>query len=457
MWLGPRGVLSTILASESDLGKFTLISSGNDAKLYFVDDMSMTNKIHWVMSVPDCHCIGTTDIQKINQIDYMAFTDYVFSFASYVNDGNFYDRLPCSLSTEDVQKKTSLAFNQVGSASGNDTAFRHVHFYPRIEGLVIAQGIRDFREHSHVRKHSKKLYETDKSGGFLFTQGVVYMRPCTLWPWYMPWLLDSYGDEHHLFKYTQPLVFSEVRDIPYFDMADASLFNLIVEQMKTDLIITQKHLDNLADNTGAVFYTNSFSFQAIFIPHRFTAEFLRLITPFATTRLSPYVYVPFVFQLMWDKNEWLRMGYNNETMMAVPGKLLTSCDGHTVEDTMRNVNDDMAMGMYYFAYYCGSYVDIAYIVHNAKNYILLNLYMVTFYLVVAFVLLCLCLRYMRTFCSCMGRIYACVKQGFKKVCPRCFGYTKLRYESADHSHDMYDLPSRDPANEIIPADGGLDL
>ena len=87
------------LASQSDFGMFKLKSSGNDAHIYFKNKLDMVNKVHVIMSISFCQCIACSDIQKINQIDYMGAKDYVFSFATYVNDGKFgQNRSKCMLS-----------------------------------------------------------------------------------------------------------------------------------------------------------------------------------------------------------------------------------------------------------------------------------------------------------------------------------------------------------------------
>jgi hypothetical protein len=482
-----------ILASESDFGKFTLRASGNDAFLYFVDNLDLVNKVHMVVSEPVCKCIGTADVQKINQIDYMAAKEYLFSFGVYVNDGKFgYNRSTCDLTTAEIQHRTSLDFNLLGAAgvsarqSADDgepnfseemwqailqemEAIRREGdtYYLKVEGATLLRAIDDFHKHSYVSSHRAQIFDSDKSGGILFTQGSVFIRPCLLWPWYQSWILDDYGDDelvndnnaNYRFKFTLP--FDDVtlsKNIPYFTRADAEVFNAIVDKMKRMGVIKEKHIANLVDNTGSQYFTKSFSFQALFIPHRYVDEFTMLLRPFAWTYLSPSLYIPFIYQLMWDRNEWIHMRSDrNNTIYAKPQKLLSTCYADNVDDMMHTVDEPLAEEMFYFAYgWCGGYpVDVKYIYGRTASFVLYHFYEVMTYLFIS-ILGCMCC----CFCCCspsrpaakcfiksLARIQVCFSSCGRKKKPNV-AYNKVDELDALAATDGEDDEDDDDVDQI---------
>jgi len=403
-----------LLASESDYGILALhgnsTDTAGDANIYFVDDLAMTNKIHVIVGVTDCLCAGFGDAEKINQLDYLAVRKYMFSFGIYLSY-NIPHRAKCGLSQEAIQKRTSLRWNAVGTG----LPVNGVHqspwlFVPQhkpgedwIEGPVIYAGMRDFRQHSYVASNSAQIYSTDKSGGILYVQGTVFMRPCLLWPWYTPWILDSYGADAYTLNLLPPFSIT-----PYLNSSDAELFYETTAALKEKGVITDKHMANLKDNNyNSGNRAHVFRFQAIFVPHRFVGEFLTLLEGYKDTPLASYVYVPFIFQLLWDKNSWSHItSAQNNTIYATPQSLLSSCMGDTVEATMENINTEVVQQLSYFAYgWCGwpspineiAYIikdEIKYITATSKRYILYHLYEFVFWTVVAMSGLCLiwCVR-----------------------------------------------------------------
>ena len=349
------------LASESDFGKFEAVEG-----LYFVDNLALVNKVHLILSVPECDCIGAADVQKINQVDYMAFKEYLFSFGVYTNS-------QCKLIPEVIEPRTSL----------------HVNFFNNsISGLY--KGIVDFKKNTRVAQNKDVIFSTDKSGGILLTEGTVMMRPCMLWPWYVPWILDTYGESRLTMKWHPKVVIDATTPITYKDYfidtaADVSAFNTVTENMLKNKIIKDKHLANLEDNTGSKDVVDLHKYEALFIPHRFTDELLTLLAPFQKTTLSPKLYVPFVFQLMWDRSEhnhWSTHSGNNATIHADPRSLLKSCKGLTVDQTMANINEPVAQEMFYEPYmFCGgvNYIgDATYVIHRTQQYIVSHVYQTLF-------------------------------------------------------------------------------
>jgi hypothetical protein len=403
-----------LLAAQSDYGILTLHNASTgvpqDANIYFVDSLDMTNKIHVIVGVTDCICAGFGDAEKINQLDYLAVMHYMFSFGVYLSY-NIPHRAKCGLAAEVIQKRTSLYWNAVGT--GLPVSGVHHNIWtpvPQhkpgedwIEGPVIYAGMRDFRQHSYVTTHSDQIYGTDKSGGILYVQGTVFMRPCLLWPWYTPWILDSYGADAYTLNLLPPFSIT-----PYLNASDAELFYETTAALKEKGVITDKHMANLKDNNGnSGNRAHVFRFQAIFVPHRFVGEFLVLLEGYKDTSLASYVYVPFIFQLLWDKNSWSHItSARNDTIYASPNYVLNSCMGDTVEMTMENINAEVVKQLSYFAYgWCGwpspinqiAYIikdEIKYITKTAKIYFMYHLYEVVFWIVVAMTGICFlwCIR-----------------------------------------------------------------
>jgi len=204
----------------------------------------------------------------------------------------------------------------------------------------------------------------------------VFMRPCLLWPWYIPWVLDSYATDTHVIRLTPPFT-----AITYLNATDAEIFYEKVAALTASGIITDKHLANLKDNNDNIANrARVFHFQAVFIPHRFVQEFMALLAEFKDTALSPSVYVPFIFQLLWDKNSWHRLTSeaNNNTIYASTQPLLTTCQGDTVEATMTNVNHELVQQLAYFAYgWCGwlsPLEEIEYITKTITKYVRYHIY-----------------------------------------------------------------------------------
>jgi hypothetical protein len=437
------GFNDPILASQSDYGILTLHNSvtdnAYDASIYFVDDLAMTNKVHVIIGITDCICVGFSDIEKINQMDYLANMDYLFSFGVYVSYNIPY-RAKCGRTREEVQKLTSLAFNSVGSGVPFPGFHQNI-IWPIplhkpsddwIEGPMMYAGMRDFRNHSWVVNNQKTIYETDKSGGFLYLQGTVFMRPCLLWPWYIPWILDSYGTDGHTINILPPFTTT-----PYLNSTDAELFYETTAILKDKGVITDKHLANLKDNNNNYPHrARVFHFQAVFIPHRFAGEFLTLLEGYKDTTLSSSVYIPFIFQLLWDSNSWSQFGPNrNNTIYASPQPLLKTCQSPTIEDSMNEINTELVQQLTYFAYgWCGwwspitkiEYIikdEIQYIVKTSKKYVYYHLYEVVFFITVSVVGLCILLAFRR-------RIY----DGYLWAKHRCAGFKQLKVPTAYVPH-----------------------
>lgn len=456
------GFKDPLPASQSDYGILTLrnatTDNSNDANLYFVDDLEMTNKIHVIVAITDCACVGFGDIEKINQLDYLAIRHYMFSFGIYVSYNIPY-RARCGYHHEEVQARTSLYFNSVGTGMAvggqinNQWMFipQHRPHEDWIEGPVLYKGMDDFIHHSYVQNNAAAIYNTDKSGGILYVQGTVFMRPCLLWPWYIPWILDTYGSEAYTIKLVP--TFSTT---PYLNATEATLFYETVSLLKEKGVITDKHIANLKDNNkNMADKVRVFHFQALFIPHRFVAEFMTLLEGFKDTPLSSYVYIPYIYQLLWDKNSWYHLGSNvSNTIYASTHPLLTSCLGDTVEYTMENINTETAQELSYFAYgWCGwpspiseiSYVikdEIKYITKTAKVYFMYHVYEFVFWTVVAMMILCglWCVR---------RRIYDCYLRAKSKI-KGGINYSKLEVPKA------YVAEKNTYAMNAMKDDGGYD-
>ena len=412
-------------SSVSDLGLFTLRASGKDAYIYFVDEGRATVRLHIVLSIPTCYCIGSADIRKMNQIDYLATLHYCYSFSIYVNDGMFQDRRRCMLNTAQMQARTELAFNELGSpaipeigghpkqqrrlmqmsdspnATASDEERRQspspsaelVNIPPlhpptvppdwdpssykidrleRVEAAALAMSIRDFLEHSYVSRHMGEVFGNDNVGGFLFMQGTVMIRQCRL-QWYLPFIFSPGGDAR-LIPYTLPYDERAMGDVDYYTKEDAVLLNNILGKMVAAGIVTDAHLGNLGRNNRATFNVRAFAFSSVFVPYRHSREFLALLEPFAYTTLSPWVTVPLVMQMMFAPGDWVHLNLqDNETIMQGYG-VLTHCMADTVEDTTTYTNVDAARDLFYYSYsYCGGgLVDKEYVIERAKS-------MITFY------------------------------------------------------------------------------
>jgi hypothetical protein len=444
-----------LLASQSDYGIYMLRNeSATDANLYFVDDLEMTNKIHVIVGVTDCLCVAFGDIEKINQLDYLGVMHYVFSFGIYVSYNIPY-RAKCGLTPLQVGQRSSLRWNGVGTNLPS-LNWRPNPWWPIplhkpsddwIEGPVMWAGMRDFISHSYVTTNSKVVYDTDKSGGVLYVQGTVFMRPCLLWPWYIPWILDSYGVDAFTIHLTPPFTLT-----PYLNATDAALFYETISVLTEKGIITDKHMANLKDNNDNMANrARVFHFQAVFIPHRFVGEFMALLAGFKDTSLCSSVYVPFIFQLLWDKNSWhhLTGAANNNTIYASTQPLLNSCLGDTVEVMMENVNQDLVQELSYFAYgWCGwpspinqiAYIikdEMVYLTKTAKIYFMYHVYEFVFWTVIVLLILgiiwCMRLRIYDAYLKC------------KLKFPSMEGYRKFNMASSYVAHDIRPNPKHTSA------------
>lgn len=421
-----RSYTLAIRASESDRGRLTLKTDEMGSNIYFSDDLAMTDKIHFVLSVPVCKCVGMVDVQKINQLDYMIATENLFSYAVYVNDGKYIDRLPCSLSKAHIQDRTDLRINVIGSYQDeNINVWAPVdkpNFDERIEGIVMASAIEDFLAHTYVVANANKIFTADHYGGILMSQGNVMMRPCNLFPWFMPWIFDEYDSDALVDIIIQDgTAVNHTSAAWHYSSEYMALFNSVVLGLRNTNTITSKHLFNLKDNAKSTTQFTAFAFQAIFIPHRYAAEFRLLIDPFTKTHLSPYLYVPYVMQLMFDRYEWLhfRGSDYNETIKIGPS-LLTSCAGATVDDTELNVDYEAASLLYWFASsWCGTgvFVDVQHYIDVQYQYIVQfqKITGIGVYGILFFVLLSLCI--------CCGLCY------FRVRLIRAIAKTKAYYAS----------------------------
>ena len=420
-------------SSTSDYGKFEVYASGKDALLYFTHDDDAPKKIHVLLSIPSCYCIGAADIHKINQFDYLAARGDCYSFGIYVNDGLFQNRERCNLDTASLQARTELAFNPLGSPaapairrrevdddeeaspsfshslslslsqsrshsqsqsrsrsrshthSKSDSSLHHKptsaeelfkqtyqpkpRVWERVEGAVLAMGMRDYYEHSHVTTRQDKIFQKDAPGGFLFMQGTVMVRPCRL-QWYLPFIFSPHG-EHRLMKYTLPYDAKSTSSPDYYTEDDAVLLNTIFERMRAKGIINDAHLGNLGLNNLATYNVRAFEFSAAFVPFRRAKEFLALLEPFAYTGLWPWVYVPLVYQMMFAPGDWEHLRLDDNETIAQGEPLMFSCRAETIETAAENVNTESAKTLFYYGYsYCGrGLIDTTYVISRAKSII----------------------------------------------------------------------------------------
>lgn len=416
LFLSVVGGLPPPRASLSDGG----VLKYRGGAIYASDMLDEIDKIHMVISEPTCECVAAADVQKINQLDYMLEVGHLFSYAVYVNEGGFHDRSHCSLTHENVQKRTDLKFGVI-SGDGLDVGeISRPIMAKRVEGTVLSKAIEEFNNHAYIKDNSKEIFGTDKSGGILFTQGNVEIRPCLLFPWYMPWIYDDYNTKH-------TVNISAGSDAPYYETADAAVFTEIVADMVQSKTIKTKHLSNLEDNTGSTDLMQIFSFQSLFIPHRFTHEFNSLLRPFSDTGLSPFVYVPYVFQLMFDKNEWLHFKHDthNDTLRLGIWPLLIDCLGETVDDM--HVFDRSASDLHYYAAQCGGgdsiFIEVEKIVTQIETYTGMPVYRILFFLLLSIVILCILCIFRRPIFEYFRRL----RRGTRKP-----GYTESKKQNSGY-------------------------
>ena len=370
-----------LLASQSDGGRMPYRgeSDGSAPHVYTSDNLDAIEKIHYISAIPDCRCVATADLQKLNQVDYLFFTEHVYSYAFYVNDGEIQQRRHCDLSPAQIAARTDLRVNRlgpVGSAqSGNDSFWED-----RIEGVALHRGMRDFYGNKYIAANWDRIYSTDKSGGFLYVQGDVEMRPCMLFPWYAPWIYNDHSVRHRV-----DLV-AEGAWLPYMTPDAMAMFLDIVDAMHADGVLRPKHADNLDDNRDKAGKLSVFSFHALFVPHRFAHEFLVMVGYFADTELCAYMYVPFILQALFDKDEWLYFSRENKngTIQLAESPLLASCDGETVAEM--DTDTRAAGDLYWHAYSaCGGgvLVVIEHAIQVVEVYTGESIYTILFYLCMA--------------------------------------------------------------------------
>ena len=373
-------------AQTSDMGLFTVQASGADAYVYFSENDAQETKIHMLLSIPSCYCIASADVHKVNQIDYFGVKRLAYSFAVYVNDGRFQNRESCNLDTADLQARTELEFNPLGDGRGrralnldlfNVTAEEMAALLKpkdpvleRVEGAVLALGIRDYLAHSYLKPRRAAVLRADAPGGFLFTQGTVKMRPCALGAWQAPWIFTGQVGAARTMRFSEPYD-AENADSDVYPEADADLLWSIFDDMRRRRVVTDAHLRNLELNNGDMFNVEAFPFQAVFVPFRDAERFEALLAPFATTRLRPEVYVPLVVQMLFAPDAWLHYGAGDNETIALGEGLLHSCRDATIDDAVDSFNVEAARDLFYYAYaYCGgSYIDRQYIIQRAKLYV----------------------------------------------------------------------------------------
>jgi hypothetical protein len=366
--------VAAMRASESDMGRLVYRGpeNGTGPHVYVSKDTTAIDKIHFLISLPQCECIAMADAQKINQLDFMLSADHLFSFAAYVNAGGLADRRECDISAADMHRRTDLLVNvlppSVGAARSNSSFFED-----RIEGHVLYHGMADFYSNAYIDANHGEIFGTDKSGGVLFTQGTVEFRTCRLVPWYEPWIYND-GNTEIVLDYAKPH-----DDYVCYSEEMAAVFVSILAKMHREGAFKAKHVSNLEDNNHDTRNTvRAFPFQALFVPHRYGQEFVKMLRYFKDSGLCAHVYVPFVFQSLFDRNEWLYLTQeqHNQTLRVSDAPLLASCVADTVDDM--NVDNRVVRSMYWYNYgECGGgwviaieYIMRTVVLSTGDNYIL---------------------------------------------------------------------------------------
>ena len=428
-------------ASKSDYGKLKLIASGDDSYVYFTEDLHLHDKLHIVLSVPYCNCIGSVDIQKINQLDYFALKSYMYSFSIYTNA---YHKASCDISVSEVQALTDLDFNVIpipaeGRREGvNITDLREFlqglflsgiplaesssdynpfedYYSSRIEGLALMHAMNDYIGHSHVRQHRAEILT--RGGGILMMQGNVQIRPCMLRR-DRPWILNDFNQDY-LIKYTEKSNLVTC----YSTKEDASLFNQIVDTMIASGIIKPVHLQRLERNNGAIYNVKVFPFQALYVPFDEIYEFLPLLSEFSNSGLCPFVYIPFIYQMLWDSDiQWKYYTRADNMTLRLGEPLLKDCSARTMDELVDRVDVLAAQTLFYYAISeCGGKVE--YIIKRtrdmASSYVA---YEVLFYILLSWFILSNLWLF-------RSRIYVCLC-----TTRRSFRYSKL--PTASQMHDI---------------------
>ncbi len=439
-------VFASTGSSTSDYGKFALKANGDDSYIYFTDELDEREKVHIIVSIPNCKCVGTADIAKINQLDYFALKNYVSSFSVYVHY-NYDLKLPashCPLNAVEIQQRTELEFNSPGlvilseaevgrrrQESAKNFTIDFSAFLPgnipkaetppgdysmsdpsgpRIEGVVLLNAIVDYFGHSYVKDNYRKMAEY--GGGFLFTQGNVEMRPCYMQT-QQPWILNDY-EERHVIKYTER---STV--VKYYNKDAAAIFNRVLNELIEEGKITKDHLLTLKVNNLESYNLVTFPFQALYIPYTWAWVFAEYVERFAYTGLSPYIYIPFIFEILWVEDlEWKYYTRVHNLTIRMGQPLLKTCEGASLKATVKNTDIDAAQSLYYYGTSgCQVGYDIEYITKKAKLMGVFIFYEVMFYIMLgtSIISMCVCFRKYVIKGICCAARKAGVAQGYHKL------------------------------------------
>lgn len=392
------GVLFLTTSCVAGITSKIKLRQGEAFNFYASDDLSMTNKIHHIVSAEDCLCTEAVEVQKNNQLDYVDSLGLLFSYSFYIHSGSSSN--PCPINSDQVRNKTPLAINIVHETQ------RHEFDY----GLALRRGLHDFTHASYIKNNSQQIFQTDKSGGILFTRKNVQFRPCLLFPWFMPWIYTYEGTSELIelnfsLNATPSLGDYEIRDMLY----------LMQDVVTSSGYLKEKHVANLKDNNGVFPSVKAFEFQALFIPHRFTEEFQTLLGVFEETDISASYYIPFIYQAMFDRNEWLFFSKVNqsEVIQLNHMSLLKECSFEKSK-----VNTEVADELYNFGFSkCGGAVAaIDRIIYQIKTVHVYPTWPVIALLV--WFLIIFCLLYLLLFGKSErvlnARIY--FRKRFKKLC-----------------------------------------
>lgn len=424
-------------ANESDYGKLVLRNVGNDANIYFLHDTNVISRVHWVMPIVKCECAGLADVHKKTQLDYLVFTSNILSYAVYVND---HSSGGCTLNALDIQLKTSLMFNQLGALH---------NVYTDFSGPILYRAMSDFFAHSYVKKHQDEVVDFTKDGGVMFSRSTLFMRPCNIMPMYLPWMLEgeAIGNKTIVISLSDSCV-GQSGDFDGITAAELDVFCNVVLKLQLDNIIDNSNFDTLQTNTGSPNIMHSFHWSALFVPFKHIPVFMQILEPFSKTAVSPDIYIPFIFQIMWTDASWSRLQSDNTTMYAVDDSLLRTCDGKTAVDSLNNVNSGVASDLVFFASWCGTYISVDYIIRSMKHFVAFHFFRAMFYIFVSILLFLMVCVYRRTIAGACGAIYGCCRAKLGKCykrCTRSVGYTKLNASVNDVQmtsleNSMSDLP-----------------
>jgi hypothetical protein len=423
-------------ATTSDYGKFTMRASGADEHIYFTDEIESYDKLHVAVSVPNCNCIGSVDVQKINQFDYFAIKNYIYSFSIYVHSEISTKTIPslCRLNAMEIQARTELSFNTLGTivlsrsaelngkrqeSNGNvtidqssflpvtiplaeepaeDYYMTHAPDTSRIEGMTLLNAIAGYMSHSYVKSNEAKILH--RGGGILLIQGNVELRPCMLKAKMdTPWILNDFEQRHQI-KYTQ-----KSTAVRYYTKDDVEIFNGLLDEMTADGLLTAGHMAKLKTNNEVGLTMWTFPFQALYVPYDDMWVVAQFLEYFVDSGLSPFIYMPFIYQIMWiEKYDWEYYTRADNFTMRVGEPLLRSCNGATIKETIERVDTAAAQGLFYYAATgCSSGLDVEYVFKKAKLMGVYLFYEIMFWIMFSFgclSCLCICRERVRRFICC---------------------------------------------------------